>query len=163
MCAFLTEFSCKQLAIKLRVHPVIGGISLQQHLLLVQLGLYSLVGHDWYILGPQILKGDPTIFIPLRVMASSAMKLQLGIFGLLITTHVKTSLCKQNTSTIFMHHVAFHVSLSSRSDHSTYAPEKSQLLWSWEILNTVMKVRWCYYIDQMGKSSFGLFVSTRIF
>ena len=34
---------------------------------------------------------------------------------------------KQNKSTIFAHSFGF-----SRSDHSTYTPDKSQLIWSWE-------------------------------
>ena len=50
-------------------------------------------------------------------MASSAMELQLGIFGFSPTTHRNKR--KQNASTICAHRKAFHVCLFSHSDCST--------------------------------------------
>ena len=42
-------------------------------------------------LEPQIYPRDPRLPIPSRVMASSAMGLNLGVFGFLPTTHAKTN------------------------------------------------------------------------
>ena len=65
---------------------------------------------------PQIYKGDPRSWIPSLVMASSAMRLKLGVFRFFPTTHTNKS--KTNTSMIIAHHKAFHACLSSCSDHS---------------------------------------------
>ena len=56
-------------------------------------------------------------------MASSAMELQLGVFG------SRRNKCKQNASTIFARRAAFQACLPSRSDRSTYTPDKSRLFW----------------------------------
>ena len=71
---------------------------------------------------PQILKGDPRNPIPPRVMASSTMKLKLGVFGFL-----RGNKRKQNASTIFARHAAFNACLSSRLDRSTYATDELRL------------------------------------
>ena len=52
--------------------------------------------------------------------------------------HTHGNKCKQNASTIFACRGAFYTCLSSRSDRSTYAPDKSQLFWSWENPNTII-------------------------
>ena len=72
---------------------------------------------------PQILKEDPRTSIPLRVMASSAMELQLGVLEFLLTRYSETSSnnLKQNASTIFVRRAAFHACLPSRSARSIYA------------------------------------------
>ena len=77
---------------------------------------------------PQIYKGDPRTPIPPRVMAPSAMELQLRS---LQTTH-KGNKRKQNASTTFACHTAFYACFSSRLDRSTYAPDESWLFWSQE-------------------------------
>ena len=71
-----------------------------------------------------LFSGVPPI-LP-SVMASSTMELQLWVFRFLPTTHVETKR-KQNAPTIFACLAAFHTFLSSRSDRSTYAPDKSWL------------------------------------
>ena len=44
-----------------------------------------------YMYPPQIYKRDPRPRTPPRVMASSAMELQLGVFGFLLSTHTETN------------------------------------------------------------------------
>ena len=60
-------------------------------------------------------------------MALSAMELQLGVLGFLPTTpvetYMQTKVCERFSRAVW----PFHAHLSSHSDHSTYAPDESQL------------------------------------
>ena len=63
------------------------------------------------------------------LIASSAMELQWGYSSFCIPRRNKR---KQNTSTIFVHHAAFHTCVSSCSACSICAPDESRLFWSRE-------------------------------
>ena len=52
----------------------------------------------------------------------------IGVFA----DHTRRNKRKQNASMIFTGCAAFHAYLSSCSSLGTYAPDKSQLFWSWE-------------------------------
>ena len=81
----------------------------------------------WEIKLNEIKLNETTPILPCA-MASSAMEVQLGVFGFLLTAHAeKKNTCKQNAPTIFACCVVFHTCLSSCSDRSTYVPDESQL------------------------------------
>ena len=63
----------------------------------------------YYLIWPQIQKGDPRTPIPPCVMASSAMELQLGVFRFLPTTPMEINAKKMRTR---------------------YAPDESRLFWA---------------------------------
>ena len=71
---------------------------------------------SWKGIYPQIQKGDSRTPIPLRVMASSAMELHLGVFRFLPTTHTETNANKIRPRSSCRE--AFHTCLSSFSDHT---------------------------------------------
>ena len=50
----------------------------------------------------------------------------------LFVAHTRRNKCKQSVSTIFVCRMVFHTCLSSCSNRSTYAPDKSRLFWSQE-------------------------------
>ena len=64
-------------------------------------------------------------------MVSSAMEVILGVSGILPNTYVERNANKMR-STIFSRRVGFHGCVSSHSDRSKYAPDKSRLFLSRE-------------------------------
>ena len=69
----------------------------------------------WDMQWSQIKKRDPRTPTPPRVMASSAMELQLGVFGV-FADHTRRNKRKQNGSTIFAHCAALYASCSDRTE-----------------------------------------------
>ena len=97
---------------------------------------------------PQINTRDTRLPIPPRVMVSSAMGLNLEVFGYLPTTHTKAN-SKQNALTIFACCMAFNDCLHAQTAvHAGNAPDEQRLFWLRENLKTpklslMPGSRWC--------------------